>query len=184
MYTYLPPSFKANDNVCDIAPQSHCNPTYGASVGRGSFQWKTGEWNTVSQRVRLNDPGQQNGELEVFYEGKSVIKASGLVLRDGDAGRIRGIMMQTFFGGEFSPLIPLQKLDMRYLSLNFRCRQVLGHPQGSRCSLRRFLHRHYRIPLSMRKRTFTTVTTPITYPRSRRVSHSASVNPLLSIGLY
>ena len=101
MYTYLPPSSKANDKVCNVAPQSHCNSEYGASVGRNAFQWKTGEWNTISQRVRLNDPGQQNGELEVFVEGQSVINVGGLVLRDSDAGRIRGMMMQTFFGGMF-----------------------------------------------------------------------------------
>lgn len=99
LYTYLPPSSKANDNVCNVAPQSHCNPEYGASVGRGAFTFKTGDWNTISQRVRLNDAGKQNGELEVFIEGKSVINVGGLELRDNDAGRIRGLMMQTFFGG-------------------------------------------------------------------------------------
>jgi hypothetical protein len=103
LYTYLPPytesQFAVNKKQCDVPPYSECNPTYGASVGRGSFTFATGQWTTVSQRVRLNDPNTANGELELFANGKSVIKVDGLILRDSDAGKLRGIQMQTFFGG-------------------------------------------------------------------------------------
>ncbi|EAU81857.1 alginate lyase [Coprinopsis cinerea okayama7 len=101
-YAYLPPytdaRFAANNKLCS-GPGNHCNPTYGASVGRGSFRFATGAWTTVSERVRLNDVGQANGELELFVNGKSVVNISGLILRDSGAGRIRGMQMQTFFGG-------------------------------------------------------------------------------------
>lgn len=104
LYTYLPshenPGFEANRNLCDVAPSSHCNPTYGASVGRGAFDFKSGQWNTVSQRVRLNDVGRSNGELELFFNGKSVINVSGLKFRDNAQGRFRGLQAQTFFGGK------------------------------------------------------------------------------------
>ncbi|EIM82378.1 uncharacterized protein STEHIDRAFT_133994 [Stereum hirsutum FP-91666 SS1] len=105
LYTYLPPyddasgDYTANKAVCDVAPFSTCNPTYGASVGRGAFSFVAGGWTTISQRVRLNDVGQANGELELFVGGESVINVSGLILRARDAGRIRGVQMQTFFGG-------------------------------------------------------------------------------------
>ncbi|EIW60968.1 uncharacterized protein TRAVEDRAFT_91869, partial [Trametes versicolor FP-101664 SS1] len=102
LYTYLPPDYDANQAVCDIPPFSTCNDVYGASVGRGSFTWKTGGRTTISQRVRLNDAGQENGELELFANGKSVVNVGGLVLRNSSAGRIRGIQMQTFFGGSDS----------------------------------------------------------------------------------
>jgi hypothetical protein len=102
-YTYLPPytdsRFAANKKQCNVAPQSDCNPTYGASIGRGSFHFATGAWTTVSERVRLNDVGQANGELELFVNGKSVINVKGLILRDSASGKMRGIQMQTFFGG-------------------------------------------------------------------------------------
>jgi hypothetical protein len=100
LYTYLPPSSAANDKVCDIAPYSECNPTYGASVGRGSFSFKPGEWTTVTERVRLNSEGKEDGELELFVNGTSMINVGGLVLRDSGAGKIRGIQMQSFFGGQ------------------------------------------------------------------------------------
>lgn len=102
VYTYLPPAYEANDNVCDVKPVSHCNPTYGASVGRGAYTFEAGQSTTVSMRVRLNDVNQENGEIEMFANGQSVINVGGLVLRDSDAGRFRGIMMQTFFGGSTS----------------------------------------------------------------------------------
>ncbi|KAJ7491090.1 polysaccharide lyase family 14 protein [Mycena latifolia] len=103
VYTYLPDyevsGFEANKNVCDVAPFSECNPTYGASVGRGAFTFPTGEWTTVSQRVQLNDVGKANGAIQLWVNGKSVIEASGLILRDSSSGRHRGIQFQTFFGG-------------------------------------------------------------------------------------
>ena len=54
------------------------------------------------QRMRLNDAGQENGELEVIVNGQSKINVSGLVLRSSEAGRIHGMQIQTFFGGSFS----------------------------------------------------------------------------------
>jgi hypothetical protein len=106
-YTYLPPytdpRFTANNAQC-TAPNAFCDPIYGASIGTGLFYFKTGQWTTVSQRVRLNtvsasgDP-VADGELELFADGVSVVTVTGLIIRDGALGRIRGIMAQTFFGG-------------------------------------------------------------------------------------
>ena len=102
-YTYLPPytipEFAANKKQCTVAPASDCNPTYGASVGRGSFKFATGKWTTVSERVKLNSVGKADGEIQLFVNGKSVINVSGLILRDSAAGKMRGLQMQTFFGG-------------------------------------------------------------------------------------
>ncbi|KAH7107457.1 hypothetical protein BKA62DRAFT_740324 [Auriculariales sp. MPI-PUGE-AT-0066] len=99
LYAYLPPGLKGNNGVCDIPPQSDCNPDYGSSLGRGAFYWKTGGWTTMAQRVKLNDVGKNNGEMEIFVNGESVIKATGLTLRRNSNGRIRSTVMQSFFGG-------------------------------------------------------------------------------------
>jgi hypothetical protein len=102
LYTYLPdpsdPAFAANEKICQI-PNSECNPTYGASISRGAFSFAPGEWTTVSERVKLNTAGQADGELELFVGGKGVINATGIILRDTSEGRMRGLQMETFFGG-------------------------------------------------------------------------------------
>ena len=105
LYTYLPPSKAANKAVCDIPPFSTCNDVFGASVGRGSFNFGAGMRTTIGQRVRLNDAGAENGELELFVNGESIFTVTGLVIRDQDEGRIRGIQMQTFFGGMLLSLL-------------------------------------------------------------------------------
>lgn len=67
----------------------------------------------VSQRVRLNDDGEENGELELFVAGKSVVNVGGLVLRNSSSGRIRGMQMQTFFGGELNFLLHLRCVELQ-----------------------------------------------------------------------
>jgi hypothetical protein len=111
MYTYLPPGAPANDRVCDVPPYSECNPTYGASVARGSFTFKTGGWTTVAMRARLNDVGQEDGELQLWADGESMFSIGGLVLRTSDSARIWGMQMQTFFGGQCLFREPMHPTD-------------------------------------------------------------------------
>lgn len=102
LYLYLPPyddpRFSANEKLCSM-PNSVCDSTYGISVSRGSYSFPAGQWTTIAQRVKLNDVGQANGEIELFVNGKSVIHVSGIIIRDSSAGRIRGMQVQSFFGG-------------------------------------------------------------------------------------
>ncbi|KAL0945406.1 hypothetical protein HGRIS_000898 [Hohenbuehelia grisea] len=109
-YTYLPQVWE-NKKQCRVQPKSHCNPRYGASVGRGSFYFEGGRWNTVTERIRLNDVGEANGEMELFVDGESVISVYGLVLRTSHAGRFRGIQLETFFGGSDSSWGPPRDVD-------------------------------------------------------------------------
>lgn len=109
-YTYLPnpevsSQFDANKVICNVAPESDCNDTYGASIGRGAFDFASGSWNDVAMRVLLNDGSEANGEIEIYLNGESKIKVSGLIISSSDATRAQGIMAQSFFGGT-SP-IPL-----------------------------------------------------------------------------
>ncbi|TFK19740.1 hypothetical protein FA15DRAFT_723298 [Coprinopsis marcescibilis] len=119
IYAYFPsydaPGFEANAQLCPANATStssttttspttqkgnFCDDTFGISLGRGNFTFPTGAWTTVAQRVRLNDAGQANGQVELFVDGKSVIKTSGIILRDVSGnGRIRGLQVQSFFGG-------------------------------------------------------------------------------------
>ncbi|KAI8583487.1 hypothetical protein K450DRAFT_221449 [Umbelopsis ramanniana AG] len=78
-----------------------CNQQYGYSFGRGSFTWKTGQWNNVKQNIQLNSPGKSDGSLEIFFNGKQVFQISNLVFQSGDWSTI-GIDFETFFGGSTS----------------------------------------------------------------------------------
>jgi len=149
LYTYLPssenPGFDANKILCDVAPMSECNPTYGASVGRGAFDFKSGQWNTVSQRVRLNDVGKSNGELELFFNGKSVINVSGLKFRNNAQGRFRGIQAQTFFGGK--PFVAhCFAVHISHL-VPYRFHDQIRFTKGPEHLVLRLLRRHSQDPL-------------------------------------
>jgi len=116
-YLYLPSSdrFPANKKQCTAVKGSSCNDDFGNSIGRGLLKFTPGVRTTITQRVRLNDAGQSNGELQVWQDGESIFELDGIVLRQSDAGRIRGIQMQSFFGGHGQQWVS-PKTQKSYLS--------------------------------------------------------------------
>lgn len=107
LYTYLPMTEHNAAQQRKVPPQSVENSDYGFSVGRGAFDFKAavGNWIAIATRVKLNDVGCENGEVEVWIDGESVIFIDGLVLREQADSTIRGMQFQTFFGGEFNASI-------------------------------------------------------------------------------
>ncbi|KAJ7690344.1 polysaccharide lyase family 14 protein [Mycena rosella] len=101
LYTYLPLTANNRERLLAVPPSSKENSDYGFSVGRSAFKFDiaVGKWVSLSFRVKLNTVGAEDGELELWVEGKSVIKAVGLTLRDSEHSRIKGAHFQTFFGG-------------------------------------------------------------------------------------
>ncbi|PIL32927.1 hypothetical protein GSI_05045 [Ganoderma sinense ZZ0214-1] len=101
LYAYLPQTDRNTERLLLVPPQSIQHPDYGFSVGRGAFSFTPGQWTRVTQRVKMNSFGKQDGEIEVYINGQSVLCASGLELRtnEGPDGRVQGLHMQTFFGG-------------------------------------------------------------------------------------
>ncbi|KAF5324677.1 hypothetical protein D9611_004093 [Ephemerocybe angulata] len=75
--------------------QENCTPTFPQT----SLQTKRFAASSPSPNAMIR---QSNGELELWVNGKSVISVKGLVLRVRNAGRLRGIQFQTFFGGLLS----------------------------------------------------------------------------------
>ncbi|WP_052384066.1 polysaccharide lyase [Litchfieldella xinjiangensis] len=74
--------------------------SYGDSIGRGSFTFDTsGAWHTIRQEVKLNDVGQSNGFIRVWYDDRLAIERTGLRLRTKDSVLIEGMMHTIFFGG-------------------------------------------------------------------------------------
>lgn len=100
LYAYLPPSAKAQNKkaVCS-ASNTSCDGDYGWSLGRGKWDWTPGTWQTVAQKVTLNDPGKNNGQVVIYVDGKEVYTADNIVMRMSDKSVPRGMMVQSFFGG-------------------------------------------------------------------------------------
>ena len=99
LYTYLPMNDQNTRQLLAVPPQSINNPDYGVSVGRGSFTFPAGQWVTIAQRVKLNDPGLFNGEITVWFNGDKVIDVKSVSMRDSLDSVIQGIHFSTFFGG-------------------------------------------------------------------------------------
>ncbi len=97
VYTYLP-EVPANDVLLQV-PGSVKDASYGFSVGRGEFSFPTNKWTVVAERVKLNDASSSNGEIELFVDGKSMIKATNVTVRSHPESEFRGYHFITFFGG-------------------------------------------------------------------------------------
>ncbi|GIZ52513.1 polysaccharide lyase [Noviherbaspirillum aridicola] len=82
VYAYLPTSVK-----------------YGTSLVRHRFHFKKGVWHRVVQEVVLNDPGQANGVVRMWFDGVAVGEATGLVVRTDDALKVDGMFFDVFYGG-------------------------------------------------------------------------------------
>ncbi|KAJ3515018.1 hypothetical protein NLJ89_g2016 [Agrocybe chaxingu] len=101
LYAYFPLTTENRDQLLAVPPKSIENSDYGFSVGRDAFRFDraVGRWIAVAFRIKLNDVGCTNGEIELWIDGQSVIKTDGLTLRSSQDGKIKGMHFQTFFGG-------------------------------------------------------------------------------------
>jgi len=99
LYLYIPEGLNDNDNKCGEQADELCTTTYGESVGRGTWDWKPGQWQIITERILLNTPGQADGEAEIYLDGQSVLKVGTITWRSSAEALIRGIQMQIFFGG-------------------------------------------------------------------------------------
>ena len=72
---------------------------YGTSIGRGNWQFQPGTWHHLEQEIKLNSPGQADGQIKVWLDGVQVLDIEGITFRYVDSLKIDGIFFSTFFGG-------------------------------------------------------------------------------------
>ncbi|MBD2357072.1 heparin lyase I family protein [Tolypothrix sp. FACHB-123] len=90
VYAYLPTSTKD-----------------GTSIGRGNWQFQKGKWHHLEQFIVLNQPNKNNGQVQVWLDGKQVLNQKNLTFRTTNKLKIEGIFFSTFFGGsDFSWATP------------------------------------------------------------------------------
>ena len=66
IYAYIPLNDTNADRLLEVPPESHKNPDYGFSVGRGAFKFPKGAWTTIAERVKLNEVGKADGPSRRF----------------------------------------------------------------------------------------------------------------------
>ncbi|KAG0694767.1 polysaccharide lyase family 14 protein [Suillus ampliporus] len=102
IYTYLPMNETNTNALLAVPPYSKVNPDHGISIGNGAWIFEPGVWTTIAERVKLNDIGRADGELQLWINGVCVIHAKGLIFREDETSNIKGMHFQTFFGGHES----------------------------------------------------------------------------------
>ena len=71
---------------------------YGDGVGLG-VQFAPGRWHRITQRIRVNTPGEQDGHLQVWFDGREVLDRRDIRYRDVPGARVDIFYFSTFHGG-------------------------------------------------------------------------------------
>jgi hypothetical protein len=97
VYSYLPPSTNGQ----------YGNHIWGVDIPL-SRRFTTGKWHTIEQRIKLNDLGQENGELTVWFDDEQVLSLNDITYRTKDNvnGKIGGVYFSTFHGGNDASWAP------------------------------------------------------------------------------
>jgi hypothetical protein len=99
-------------------PCIECNYAAGVSWGRGTFQFKRGEWNKITMSVTLNTPNVTDGSLEIKHNDIVVIRNDKVNWRQYDNIFIEGVEVSTWFGGSDNTWAPAY--DTHIMLRNFK----------------------------------------------------------------
>lgn len=92
---------------------------YAYYVGQENTQWGDsiplddrvakivpGQWHRLTQRIKLNDSDQSNGEIDVWFDDEIAYSSSSFRWREGAEGMIDAFYFSTFHGGQSSDWAP------------------------------------------------------------------------------
>lgn len=66
-----------------------------------SFTPHLGQWDQIQQEIKLNDQGESNGYIRIWYKGELVVDERNLSITTSDTVAIKGIMFHSLFGQGF-----------------------------------------------------------------------------------
>lgn len=87
------------DGMGEVYAYTPTSPAFGTSLGRGSWTFARGQWQCLEQELVLNTPGQLDGVVRTWLDGKLVYENTRLLFRTVPTLRIEGVFFSTFFGG-------------------------------------------------------------------------------------
>lgn len=81
---------------------------WGENLRLEGAAFTPGTWHQITQHIKVNTPGEANGVLEVWFDGKKVLSCANLRFRIGEKGPIDSFYFSTFHGGgsrEWAPRV-------------------------------------------------------------------------------
>lgn len=72
----------------------------GESIERGAWVFPRGRWVKIEQEIVLNTPGEENGRLRVWIDGRLRLSRTNIRFRSARDLRINGVMADIFYGGK------------------------------------------------------------------------------------
>ncbi|KAG8744011.1 hypothetical protein FRC10_010990 [Ceratobasidium sp. 414] len=96
LYAYLPSDAESTNKA---NPNKTCDLGYGWSLGRGTWKWTPGTWQTIAQKITLNDVDKAHGPVETYLDSKNVHTINNVIIRTHKNAMPRSAMIQSFFGG-------------------------------------------------------------------------------------
>lgn len=101
-YLYLPKPAQTL-SFCTSSVKCFNNEEYAYSYGRGTFTFKTGQWTSIRQVLKLNTVSggtyQNNGVFRMSVNGVQVMNSDVVAFRTFESVVAIGIDFETFFGG-------------------------------------------------------------------------------------
>lgn len=90
--------------------KSGCGDNFAYTNSDGSeFHFEQGKTHRITQRVKVNTPNENDGELQIWVDGKEVVNKRDVRWRgdvDPSEGRVSVIMYASFFGGKGESWVP------------------------------------------------------------------------------
>jgi len=86
-----------SNGALDIVSQIPADGSPRISNERDKVELPRGRWITVDQEVILNTPGQSDGIVRVWLDGKLRFESRGIALRSNDHAAIRGVLAEVAY---------------------------------------------------------------------------------------
>lgn len=91
------------DTACSGVGQQ--NPCYDSSH---AVFVQLGVWHEITERVRVNDVGAHNGEMQAWLDGELVLDVRGIEFVKNDHNTVDAFYFSTFFGGSDASWAPVK----------------------------------------------------------------------------
>ena len=117
---YLPLNVKHEADFCGKVNHGSCSADCGLGWAQQNY-FQRNKWHKVRQNIKLNNPGKNDGVIQVWVNGEKKAFYSKMNYRTKESVGIEGFTVHPFFGGGESMKTPV---DTYTLYKNFKVTTV------------------------------------------------------------